>query len=133
MGIWTELEEGDGLIMSVNPITPDEALARHQGTIPDEMFEVVNELLAERVVNSDEGVHVRITRDEIVSRFMARFNERCSQSTPPGVPCTRKDIFDKGWLRFKAHYRRVGWTMRLNGSPETDGYHGAFFDFSRAK
>lgn len=94
-------------------IGPKELVAFKATQIPDFVFDVVNELLAEKW----NGSTAIIKQKDIVSRICRETGE---------VPSS---VFDKGWLNFEDIYRAKGWRVGYD-KPSYNESYDAFFKFS---
>ncbi|MEE0887834.1 MAG: hypothetical protein U0L97_01315 [Candidatus Saccharimonadaceae bacterium] len=87
--------------MSVAPITPKEAQRQHlTKVIPDEVYEAVNEILAEKYCDSD----ITIYQNEVISRAIEKM-----QIDGTCVPA--EDFFKYHWLDFETPYMNSGWAV----------------------
>lgn len=87
--------------MSVAPITPKEAQKQHlTKVIPDEVYEAVNEILAERYCDA----YIIIFQDEVISRATEKM-----QLDGTNIPS--EDFFTYHWLDFESPYIDAGWTV----------------------
>lgn len=93
------------------PISPREACAAFTSSIPDEVFEAFNELLAER---SKIG--------EAIDRVLAKLNRGVV------LKATRQMLFDRHWLDIEAAYRDAGWTVEYDRPGYCENYE-AFWTF----
>lgn len=101
----------------VNPITPDEAKARKETDIPDEVIEAFNELL---IKNHSIGTNsIAIGQDEVVALIVKK-----------GL--NRSDIFDKHWLDVEDVYRAAGWIVDYDKPGYNEDY-SAYFTFKRRR
>ena len=87
--------------MSVAPITPKEAQRQHlTKVIPDEVYEAVNEILAEKYCDSD----ITIYQNEVISIAIEKM-----QIDGTCVPA--EDFFKYHWLDFETPYMNSGWAV----------------------
>jgi hypothetical protein len=82
--------------MRIAPITPEQAREEHY--IPDEIMQIVNDLLAERGAYSR---YITLYQDEIVEKAIA-------------AGLNRGEIFSKHWLDFEDKYRQAGWDVKYD-------------------
>lgn len=82
--------------MKGRPITPAEVVAKKTENIPPEVFEVFNDLIAERW----DGHRATIYQKDIVARLKAKLPEE-----------RRSQIFERHWLDVEPSYRKAGWTV----------------------
>ncbi len=94
-------------------IGPEDLVAFKVATIPDFVFDVVNELLAEKW----SGSTAIIKQKDIVFRICRETGE---------IPSS---VFDKGWLNFEDIYRAKGWRVEYDKPGYNESYD-AFFKFS---
>lgn len=79
----------------IKPFTPDEAKGGKVTTLPPEVIEVFNHLLAERYSS-----HIEISQPEVVGLILSKM---------PNVK--RQEIFDKNWLDVEEVYDQYGWDV----------------------
>ena len=94
-------------------ITPKEARRRHfEEVVPDEVYEVINQLLVEKYSAS-----IKVLQEEVIDRAikMMRLNEKTSVS--------EKDFFAEHWLDVEPVYEAHGWLVSFY-KPEFD--NGSF-------
>ena len=106
--------------MAIKPVTPDEALKLHQGTIPDEMFEAVNELLIKHATKESSPIVFKLF--EVSALFVEKSNGKY----------TSQQAFDNYWFSFEPSYRDAGWDVERD-SPGHGEIYPTFYTFSRAK
>lgn len=99
--------------MRIAPITPEQARQEHY--IPDEIMQIVNDLLTER---ASQG-YAYIKQKEIVSKAV-------------DAGLDENDIFRQGWLQFKDRYIAAGWAVKYDRPGYNESYD-AFFEFRAAK
>lgn len=100
------------------PITPEKARKNKPGTIPEAMFEVVNELLTEKYSEHE----IRIERQEIVDRFCFRL--QASRALDPMQALYQ--MLSNGWLDFEQAYRDAGWSVSYDKPGYNETYEAAF-------
>ena len=96
--------------MRIAPITPEQARTEHY--IPDEITQIVNDLLAERAGSGT----ITIKQNEIVERAEA-------------LGLNRRTIYDNRWLDFEDRYRSAGWKVDYD-KPGFNEDYDAYFEFS---
>jgi hypothetical protein len=106
--------------MSVQPISPSEALELKITTIPDEIIETVNAMLTERMTRN---AYITITQDAIIDRALALFEQR-------GKTMTRQEIFGHHWMDFEPFYEKAGWKVVYDKPGYCESY-AANFTFTR--
>ncbi|MBR5419174.1 hypothetical protein IK110_02910 [Candidatus Saccharibacteria bacterium] len=98
-------------------ISPKEAEKLHiEAVVPPEVFEAVNQLLAERV---SDGGSIVIRQDEIVSLAKKLLKKA-------GKPFKARDFYDKGWLNFEPYYRQKGWKVVYDKPAYCEDYEPTF-------
>ena len=86
--------------MSVVPITPEEARKRHLAEfVPDEVYETIDELLAERY-----GISIKIYQKEVIAGTIEKM-QLDGTSVPEG------DFFKYHWLDIEPAYEDQGWSV----------------------
>lgn len=103
-----ELLEKRQTPVSGRPATPDE-LGLVTNTIPPEVFDVVNGLLAKSLT---------VMQNRVVEGVVARLG------------CKRQEVFDRGWLDFESAYQEAGWVVEYDKPGYNEGYE-AHWRFSR--
>lgn len=91
-------------------LSPQEALERKRETIPNEVIEVVNQLLTERVNQS--GNAMLLQRDIVQALVEKGF--------------TSSEIFSRHWLDFEDNYRRSGWEVVYDKPGYNESYEPSF-------
>lgn len=99
----------------VKPITPKEVTH----TIPDFIFEAVNQLIEEKW----DGKSATIKQNEIMDIVSS---DNADDPRP-----ARQVIFNNHWLDIEDHYRRVGWKVTYDKPAYYEDYD-AFFKFEIA-
>lgn len=94
----------------MKPITPDEVVRAKANTIPDEVFQAFNELIAE----SWNGRYAQFTQDAVLNRICGHLD------------CPRELPFAKGWLDIEPMYREAGWTVKYDKPGYNEDYSATF-------
>lgn len=81
--------------MSVKPIKPSQIVEKKRESIPDEIFQVFNELISRHWNGSSSTVYQKEALRLIVDRL--------------GV--TPEKVFMNGWLDIEGSYRKEGWRV----------------------
>jgi hypothetical protein len=95
--------------MAVEPISPDDIAKAKSENIPDEVFEVVNRLLALKYTHG----RATILQEDIVFELCER-----------GL--SRNVIFNKGYLNFEEAYRSKGWNVKYDKPAYCEDYAANF-------
>lgn len=99
------------------PVSPGEAAELQTQQIPNEVFEVFNQLIAQNLFNGRS----RVLQKEVVAQLEAEGHERAS-------------IFDKHWLDVEDSYRAVGWKVKYDKPVYYAGENfDAYFEFTASK
>jgi hypothetical protein len=85
-------------------------------SIPDFVFEVVNDMLVEKMSRSS-GTAV-LKQDDIAKAV--RQHPEYKQLKP------RPDIYDKHWMDFEDHYRKAGWVVEYDRPAYNESYPPTF-------
>ena len=104
----------------MTPLRPEDATAAKKVTIPAEVFEAFDELIAE----GWDGKNSTVNQDEVIERILSKLQAVHRNSI------TRKDIFDKGWLDVEAIYRADGWDVYYD-KPAYNETYTATFEFTK--
>jgi hypothetical protein len=107
-------------IMAVQPISPQEALDLKITTIPDEVIEVVNQMLTERMTKRGS---VTLLQKDIVANVMLRMSTS-------GARVTSNAIYENHWLDFEPFYEKAGWKVQYDKPAYCESYE-ANFTFSK--
>jgi hypothetical protein len=94
----------------VKPISPNEIGAAKLKYIPDTVFEVVNELLAQKCTNGRATIYQK----DIVAALLTKMDT------------TKAVIFDKGYLNFEEAYREQGWKVEYDKPAYNESYDAHF-------
>lgn len=100
----------------VQPITPGEVYQTQQDSIPDFVFEVVNDLLVKRV--STPYGQATIKQDDIAKAIRAHPTYLQMQPQP--------DIYAGHWMDFEDHYRKAGWNVEYDKPAYNENYPATF-------
>ncbi len=101
--------------MTPGPIKPTEVQDKKDLSIPDEVYNVFNDLITEHwSANGSSSV----PQDEAVARICR------------ALDITRQVAFDKGYLEIESAYRKAGWKVKYEKPDPGEGW-GAFFVFSK--
>ena len=103
------------------PIKAQDIVKAKTTTIPDEVFDAFNELIASKW----DGRSAHITQDEVVKLSLVKL-----QST--GKDISRNKLFESGWLDIEDSYREAGWDVGYDKPGYNESYE-AFFVFSKTK
>ena len=101
------------------PITPGEAKRRHFAEfVPDEIYEVIDDLLAERY-----GTSIKITQKEVIAKALEKM-----QMDGTSVP--QEDFFTKHWLDIESAYEAQGWSVKYRSPDYGEMSFDAYWLFS---
>jgi hypothetical protein len=92
------------------PITPEQVQIQKGSSIPDAVYEVVNQLLIKKF----SAGRATLMQDDIVEGIVARM----------GV--SRASIFDNGWLDIESAYESVGWHVTYDKPAYNETYKASF-------
>lgn len=115
----------------IRPITPAAAKAARVKVIPQEVFEVVNELIVRNLKpNGATQMYSRVTQKEITNGILEYKILRDTLIRDfPGIDLERA-LIDSGWLDFESVYRDSGWTsVSYNRAGYNESYD-AYFEFT---
>lgn len=100
----------------MSPITPAEAMAIRQSSIPDFVFEVVNDLIVKHLDSTGTAV---VPQTEITDGIRQH-----AQYLAYDEP--RPDIYVRGWVDVEDHYREIGWTVVYDRPAYYESYSPTF-------
>lgn len=96
-------------------ITPSEVTGKKTESIPEEVFEAFNELIAE----GWDGHSSIVVQCRVVSLIF----EKMKRKDPI---FTRQSIFDKHWLDVESSYRAAGWKVVYDKPAYCETYEANF-------
>jgi hypothetical protein len=97
----------------VKPIRPTEAKSKKLDSIPDEMIEAVNEMIAE---NLSESGRSSFKAKDLITRFRTKYSGS-------------EDVYKKKWLDFEDIYRKAGWKVSYESPSYGDSDFDPYFTF----
>ena len=106
---WMRVDEG-GNCMAIKPITPSQAISKKRESLPDEVIEAFNELIAEKW----DGHKASFKQDEIASIIAKK------------LKISRNKLFDNGWLDVEDIYRKAGWEVVYDAPAFNETYDATF-------
>jgi len=89
------------------PLSPSDVTKKKAASIPEVMFEVVNDL----IVKTWDGHQADIALEKIVDGYLSKAFEGASRET---LAAARTQLFSSGWLDFEDAYRAAGWSVRFD-------------------
>jgi hypothetical protein len=101
--------------MAVKPIKPEEILEKKAETIPDEMFQAINELIALKW----NGSSAVFRQEDLILKYF----EITGQSN---LERNREVIFSNHMLDFEDIYRKEGWQVHYDKPAYNESYHATF-------
>lgn len=116
----------------IRPITPAAAKAARVKVIPQEVFEVVNDLIVRNLKpNGSTQMYSRINQKDIMNGILEyQLLRDLLIRDFPGINLDQA-IIDSGWLDFESVYLDSGWTsVTYNRAGCKDESYGAYFEFT---
>lgn len=98
---------------TVTALSPDEVLEARKTAIPDDVFEVFNELIAQKF----NGSYAYVGQESVIAALKKRGH-------------TRDTVFEKHWLDVEDIYREKGWKVFYDKPGYCESYE-ATFKFSK--
>jgi hypothetical protein len=95
--------------MAVKPISPNDVVKLKKNTIPDEVFEAFNELIARNFDGNSSTFRLSTVIELIVSKGRAS-----------------KEIHSNHWLDVEPVYREEGWLVEYDGPGYNESYPATF-------
>jgi hypothetical protein len=92
------------------PIKPGEVADAIRRTIPDEVFEAFNELIAENWCISG----ATMKQEDVVARIRTKLNT------------TAAEMHKRGWLNVEEAYREAGWCVEYDKPGYNESYPATF-------
>jgi len=99
------------------PIKPSEIEDRKASTIPSEVFDSFNELIAERW----DGHQSKFTQAEVLTLIVMKLQMTTYQST-----IDKTAIFKRKWLDVEPLYRQAGWKVDYDKPGYNENYEATF-------
>ncbi len=96
--------------MSKKPFTPNQAIAKAQSNIPDEIIEAFEEMIVE---NMSQGTATFLLKD-VAALAAGKLKIR------------PKALFDKNWLDVEPLFRASGWIVEFDKSGYNEDYDDNF-------
>lgn len=93
----------------VKPIGPKGLIKKRKNGIPNEVFEVFNELIAKKF-NGESAV---VYQDEVMKLLVAK-----------GLK--REEVFEQHWLDVEDNYRSAGWDVEYDKPAYNETYEAHF-------
>jgi len=106
----------------IKPISPDEIQERKAETIPDEIIQAVNELIAMKW----NGSSATIRKDDLLNRYFELTQQENNQRN-------RAELYDKHALDIEHVFRQVGWSVSYDQPSYGDSDYEPYWDFKRKK
>ena len=91
------------------PIKPSQIIAKKKDTIPEEVFEVFNELITEHFSNGSSTFKLKDVVKLLVKKGLKE-----------------NVIFDKGWLDVEEIYEKAGWDVSYDKPAYNESYDATF-------
>ena len=101
----------------VKPITPREVGARHAETLPGEVVEAFNELIAANW----KGDSATVLLKEAAALIAAK------------AAVSEKLVYSRGWLDVEELFRKAGWEVEYDKAGHGETYFDAYFRFTRKR
>jgi|CXWL01.1.fsa_nt_gi hypothetical protein len=95
----------------IKPISPDDVAGKKAATIPDVVFEAINDL----IVKNWAGTRATILQSKIVESILNRDDA-----------ITEKSIFEHRWLDIEDIYREAGWDVKYDKPAYNESYSATF-------
>jgi hypothetical protein len=105
----------------VKPIKPSEVIKKKEESIPDEVFEAFNEMIAETF----DGYSSHFQMKKVASLALKKL-----KVTKPKT--TINDIFDNDWLDVEKIYEKAGWDVVYDKAGYNETYEDTF-EFTKKK
>ena len=99
----------------IKPIKPEEILDKKTETIPDEMFQAINEL----ITLNWNGNEAKFRQDDLIERYLQKIGQDNLQSN-------RDIIFKNHYLDFEDIYRKEGWHVSYDKPAYNENYPATF-------
>lgn len=100
----------------VKPISPSEVIDKKKETIPNEVIEAFNELIAENF----DGHSSHVEQNEVISLIVNKLS------------IAREYIFKKHWLDVEDIFREAGWEVEYDKPGYNESY-SAYFIFTKPR
>jgi hypothetical protein len=92
------------------PITPSEVTRKKKESLPKEVIEAFNELIAEKW----DGSSATVMQPEVIKLICSKLNVRSDK------------VFDSGWLDVESIFRQAGWSVKYDKPGYNESYEASF-------
>mgnify|MGYP001258179063 CR=1 FL=1 len=99
----------------VKPISPKEIIERKQDSIPDEIFQAVNEM----ITKNWNGHSSTFRQSDLVDHYFSIVGGGELNSD-------REKIYENHWLDFEDIYRKAGWSVEYDRPGYNESYPATF-------
>lgn len=102
--------------MPIKPIKPSEVIKKKKESLPDEVIESFNELIAEKW----NGNQAKISQKEVASLISSKLDIQ------------KEAIYEKHWLDVEDIFRKAGWHVEYDQPGYNESYE-PYFIFEKKK
>lgn len=106
----------------MKPITPEQVISAHAETIPADIIEATNEMIARHW----NGSYSSFTQDDLMNLILSKRGMESNNMEE------RRKIYENHHLDIEDIYRNSGWVV-VYDKPGYDETYKAFFKFSKRK
>lgn len=92
-------------------MTPKQVVDLKMSRIPEKVFEVFNEVIAD---NLSDG-YATVKQNDVIARILGKIDNT-----------TRQEIFDNGWLDVEPFYRKKGWKVTYDRPGYNETYEASW-------
>jgi hypothetical protein len=103
---------------NIKPIKPNEVLTLKAKTIPDAMFQAVNEMIAKNW----NGSSATVRKDDLLERYFKITGKTNNREN-------RDKLYDGHALDFEDFYRKEGWDVHYSSPCYGDADFEPYFEF----
>lgn len=99
----------------VKPTTPSEVLQSKQESIPDEVFQAVNEMITKKW----DGYSATFRQEDLMAHYFSIVGGGELDSD-------RQKVYDNHWFDFEEIYRKAGWSVEYDRPGYNESYPATF-------
>lgn len=103
----------------MEPIKPEQVIQAKKASLPDEVIEAMNELIAKKWT----GYSAVVTQPEFVYAII----EKMSGKMFNGREITSSVLYEENWLDIEDIYREAGWFVEYDSPAYNESYVAKFY------
>lgn len=107
--------------MTIKPITPAEAMKQKRTEIPDEIVQIVNDMLVQKLSIANPTSGITLFQKDILDR------------AAEALDMTTSEIFARNWMDIEPIFRDAGWDVEYDKPAYNESYDAFFAFYPRTK